>query len=106
MDSSYIHKVLKKKGLSEEVITRIKNLYSDNISIVVVNNILGEVVPNHRMSLRQGDGPSMFFFAYGIDPLITYLENRLVGILITSIPVHGPRCNFWNLLNILRKDTK
>ena len=32
----------------------------------------------------------MFFFAYGIDPLITYLERRLTGILITSIPVLGP----------------
>ena len=32
----------------------------------------------------------MTFFAFGIDPLITYLERRLVGILITSIPVFGP----------------
>ena len=32
----------------------------------------------------------MFFFAFGIDPLITYLDRRLSGILITSIPVLGP----------------
>ena len=32
----------------------------------------------------------MFFFAFGIDPLITYLENRLSGILIFSLPVLGP----------------
>lgn len=32
----------------------------------------------------------MFFFAYGIDPLITYLERRLTGILICSLPVLGP----------------
>ena len=42
------------------------------------------------MSLRQGDVPSMYFFAYGIDPLITYLERRLTGILVCSLPVHGP----------------
>ena len=32
----------------------------------------------------------MFFFAYGIDPLICYLESRLTGILIHSLPVQGP----------------
>ena len=45
---------------------------------------------NRRLSLRQGDVPSMFFFAYGIDPLINYLEKRLSGILISSLPVLGP----------------
>ena len=33
----------------------------------------------------------MFFFAFGIDPLIIYLEKRLTGILIHSMPVIGPR---------------
>jgi hypothetical protein len=32
----------------------------------------------------------MFFFAYGIDSLISYMECRLTGILIYSLPVHGP----------------
>ena len=32
----------------------------------------------------------MLFFAYGIDPLITFLDRRLTGILITSLPVLGP----------------
>ena len=32
----------------------------------------------------------MFFFAFGIDPLITYLDKRLSGILIMSLPVLGP----------------
>ena len=45
---------------------------------------------NTRLSLRQGDVPSMFFFAYGIDPLISYLEKRLTGILVCSLPVSGP----------------
>ena len=42
------------------------------------------------MSLRQGDIPSIFFFAFGIDPLITFLERRLKGIHITSFPQEGP----------------
>ena len=82
--------VLKKKGLSQLVIDRLRNLYQDNLSVIVVNNIEGKCIVNKRLSLRQGDVPSMFFFAYGIDPLITYLDKRLQGILICSLPVHGP----------------
>ena len=32
----------------------------------------------------------MHLFSYGIDPLLTYLDKRLKGILITSVPVQGP----------------
>ena len=32
----------------------------------------------------------MHWFAYGIDPLICFLEKRLQGILIHSLPIHGP----------------
>ena len=87
---TWVFLVLEKKGLSEEVINRLRNLYKDNISVVVVNNIHGKSVLNIRLSLRQGDVPSMIFFAFGIDPLITYLDRRLAGILICSIPVFGP----------------
>ena len=87
---NWVFLVLKKKGVCEEVIKRLQNLYEDNLSIVVVNNIEGKCVKNLRLSLRQGDIPSMFFFAFGIDPLITYLHNRLSGILITSVPLLGP----------------
>ena len=87
---TWVFLVLRKKGVSELVISRLKNLYQDNLSVIVVNNIQVKCVENRRLSLRQGDVPSMFFFAYGIDPLITYLEHRLVGILITSLPVLGP----------------
>ena len=87
---SWVFMVLKKKGLSQQVINCLSNLYEDNWSIIVVNNIEGKCVKNTRLSLRQGDVPSMFFFAYGIDPLISYLEKRLAGILVCSLPVSGP----------------
>ena len=32
----------------------------------------------------------MHWFAYGIDPLLDYLDKRLTGILIHSLPLHGP----------------
>ena len=50
----------------------------------------GKAVKNIRLSLRQGDLPSMHIFAFGIDPLLTYLDKRLQGILIASTPVQGP----------------
>ena len=86
----WVFMVLSKKGLCNQVISRLKNLYRDNITIVVVNNVLGKSFLNHRWSLRQGDVPSMHWFAYGKDPPIAYLEKRFQGILIHSLPVHGP----------------
>ena len=86
----WAYMVLERKGLHRNAINRLRNLYSDNISVIVVNNIEGKAVKNIRLSLRQGDLPSMHLFAFGIDPLLTYLEKRLQGILIASLPVEGP----------------
>ena len=84
------HGVLVKKGACQDLITRLRNLYTDNYSLVVVNNIAGAAVKNVRLTLRQGDVPSMELFSFGIDPLLCLLERVLTGILITSTPVHGP----------------
>ena len=65
-------------------------MYADSISVVMVNNVQGRAFSNLRGSLRQGDIPSMFWFGVGIDPLLIYLERRLHGIQITTLPVLGP----------------
>ena len=31
----------------------------------------------------------MYFFGYGIDPLISYLDKRLIGIKIFAMPLCG-----------------
>ena len=90
MCMEWVYKVLDKKGLDKRVIDRFRNLYSDSKTIVMVNNIPGKMIENTRQSLRQGDLPSMHFFSFGIDPLLVYLEKRLEGILIASLPVQGP----------------
>ena len=90
MNLSWCLKVLEKKGASSDFLTRLKNLYSNNFSIVVVNNVPGVAVENIRLTLRQGDIPSMELFSFGIDPLLLLLERVLQGILIASVPVHGP----------------
>ena len=86
----WVRKVLQKKGLAEPALDRFTNLYKNGITIPVINNILGMKVENKRLSLRQGDRPSGIWFCYGIDPLLVYLEKRLEGILIHSLPVLGP----------------
>ena len=82
--------VLAKKGVCQAVIDRVRRLYADSTTTVVVNNILGQSFLNIRGSLRQGDVPSMYWFGIGIDPLLTYLDRRLSGIPMTSLPVAGP----------------
>ena len=51
-------KVLRDKGLNQDVIHRMANLYRNNLTVVVVNNIPGRCIPNNYMSIRQGDRQS------------------------------------------------
>ena len=63
---------------------------SDNITIVVVNNILGSKFVNLRWSVRQGDRPSSSLFCYGIDPHLDWLFRQLRGNPIYRMPAAGP----------------
>ena len=87
---SWVWKVLLKLGVDEAVVARLEELYKDSRTIVVVNNKMGRVFNDVRGSLRQGGCASMTWFSLGIDPLLRYLEKRLQGILVTSLPVLGP----------------
>ena len=91
MTLNWCLKVLEKKGACPKFLARLRNLYCDNYSILVVNNVLGAAVKNVRLTLRQGDVPSMEIFSFGIDPLLVLLERILQGILICSVPVLGPK---------------
>ena len=87
---TWVFKVLLAKGLDPKIIDHLKNLYMENITVVVVNNKMGRAFSNNRMSLRQGDLPSMFWFAYAIDPLLLFLDSRLKGIPVFKLLVSGP----------------
>ena len=82
--------VMRRKGMCQEACNRLLNLYQSNFSIIVVNNTPGKCIENIRLTIRQGDKMSMEIFTFGIDPVLEYLETRLQGILIHSLPVHGP----------------
>jgi hypothetical protein len=84
---------MSKKGLAPEVISRYRNIYNQNFSIVVVTGIPGQCIENKRMSVRQGDKFAMEIFAYGMDPVLDYLAARLKGILINSQKIQGPISN-------------
>ena len=43
----WAYRVLKRKGIHEDVIKRLRNMYSNNISAVVVNNIEGKAVKKY-----------------------------------------------------------
>ena len=62
----------------------------ENITVVIVNNKMGKAFSNNRMSLRQGDLPSMFWLACAIDPLLLFLDSRLKGIPVFKLLVSGP----------------
>ena len=74
----------------KEVINTILNLYNNNLTIVVVNNVQGRCFINTRWSIRQGDRPSSVLFCYGLDPHLDWRERRLKGITIY-------RSNIFNL---------
>ena len=83
-------KVLKKKGVSEGVISRLKRLYQHGTTRVSVNDIIGEPIKNLYQSLRQGDLTSMLFFVISMDPLLKSLKRLLKGIVIRKVIVAGP----------------
>ena len=79
-----------KKGVHKKVIDWLKRIYKNNVTIVCVNNIQGKPILNIRLSLCQGDVPSMLFFCFAIDLLLHSLNALLTGFNRFSIPISGP----------------
>ena len=82
--------MLERKGVRQDTLERLKRLYSGGVTIPVINNVNGKAVYDIRGALRQGGLGSMDWFSYGVDPLLIYLEKKLSGILVSSVPVSGP----------------
>ena len=87
---SWVFSVLRAKGVPEDVIERIENIYRDSVTIPVVNNVRGRKIKNKRGSLRQGCPGSMGWFGIAIDPLLILMMRSLAGIPICSLPTLGP----------------
>ena len=67
--SLWCFRVLIRKGLDPQVVDWYLNLYTDNLLIVVVNNIQCRSIANNRMSVRKGDEFLMELFSLGMDPI-------------------------------------
>ena len=87
---SWVWQVLEYKGVNAATLSRLRNLYSEGITVPVVNNTPLPAIYDKRGSLRQGGTGSMEWFAFGIDPLLLFLEKNLTGILVSSSPISGP----------------
>ena len=77
MFSTWCFKVMSRKGLDNAIIEIFKNLYSDNMSIIVVNSIQGRCIKNTRHFIRQGVKFAMELFSYGMDPILGYLKKKI-----------------------------
>ena len=53
----WVFMVLDRKGLDRRVINRLTNLYKDNFSVVVVNNVPGKSVQKHQDVSAPGGSP-------------------------------------------------
>ena len=60
----WVFKIMAAMGLDKSVIDRFRKIYRDNITMVVVNNIIGKGTKNVRWSICQGDRPISFFLNY------------------------------------------
>ena len=87
---SWVFAVLQAKGVPDDVIARIENIYQGSVTIPVVNNVRSSPIENKRGNLRQGCPGSMGWFSVAIDPLLIYLTRLLTGIPICSLPTLGP----------------
>ena len=92
---SWSWKVYRKKNASEKFTNFLENLYSNNFTHTLINDVIQPKIENKRLALAQGDGLSCFTFNFAIDALVTYIEKRLEGIKIFSIPTQGPSHPKW-----------
>ena len=88
--NDWVLPVLRARGLSENVEKNLVNIFNDRITVPVVNSVQGQAVKNKRGNLSQGCPSAMNWFSYAIDPLLCFLERRLKGIPIYSLPLHCP----------------
>ena len=87
---NFCFKVMKKKGISQIFVDRLKRLYKNGVTRVCVNDKVGDPIQNIYQSLRQGDITSMLLFVLSMEPLLKSLKRMLKGIVISKVRVQGP----------------
>ncbi|TFY54492.1 hypothetical protein EVJ58_g8829 [Rhodofomes roseus] len=81
----YLWDILRAMGLPESFITRIKNLYENATTVIIIN---GEISKPYRVSrgVRQGDPLSCLLFDLAIEPLACALRrSNLRGFQIPGL---------------------
>ncbi|KAE8737584.1 hypothetical protein FOCC_FOCC016953 [Frankliniella occidentalis] len=79
----FLFEVLRRRGLSGNVVGVLKSMYGGATSRIRVNGVLTLSFPVER-SVRQGCPASMFLFAVILAPLMILLDRRLQGLALAS----------------------
>ena len=92
MSTSWIFKVLRKKGCSEQFVKVLQNLYEDQDTYVtcIINNEAQERIVNKRKNVKQGDRTSTQMYNFASDPLLIKLNKVLKGLSYFKHPTSGP----------------
>jgi len=77
----YLFAGLERYGISDYVITGIKNLYAKATSSVLINGHIARPIPIN-CSIRQGCPMSMLLYALCLNPLLTLLNEKVARLQI------------------------
>ena len=86
LDMGWVYAVLEQKGVISEVVERIKRLYADSVSIVVVNNVMG-ICTKRQGFFTQGGHPEHFLVWCWLGP-----PPRVPAEEAEGHPHHFPPC--------------
>jgi hypothetical protein len=78
---AYLFNILRRYGISQVFIERIRNLYDGAMAAIQINGVMKGRIPI-RCAVRQGCPLSMVLYALCLHPLLQTLENTLSGIQI------------------------
>jgi hypothetical protein len=81
MSHRYLFNILRRYGITQCFIERIRNLYNGATASIQINGMIKGRIPI-RFAVRQGCPLSMVLYALCIHPLLRTLENTLNGIHI------------------------
>jgi hypothetical protein len=77
----YLSEILRKYSFSEHFQRRIRNIYSNAISVIQANNFRSKPVST-KSSVRQGCPMNMLLYSTCFNPLLSILDKHLTGLCI------------------------
>ena len=105
MSHSYLFNILRRYGISQCFIERIRNLYNGATASIQINGMLTGWIPI-RCAVRQGCPLSMVLYALCLHPLLRTLEDTLQGIHFRGTKRISPVLAYADDITVLVTETK